>query len=136
MRPKFQLDMGTLMLAFTLFWSYTSFSQFMLVWIGNLPEEIPFYLKRSGTAGWWCVSAALMRVPLRAAVPAAAVPRHQAAPGPAAGGRGLPAGDLRGRRDLVDRADVPATASFPAWLMDIGAILGIGGVWGCSSSAS
>ena len=51
MRPKFQLDMGTLMLAFTLFWSYTSFSQFMLVWIGNLPEEIPFYLKRSVPAG-------------------------------------------------------------------------------------
>ena len=51
MRPKFQIDMGTLLLAFTLFWSYTSFSQFMLIWIGNLPEEIPFYLKRSGTGG-------------------------------------------------------------------------------------
>ena len=41
------------MLAFTLFWSYTSFSQFMLVWIGNLPEEIPFFLKRSSDGGWW-----------------------------------------------------------------------------------
>lgn len=60
MRPKFQLDMGTLMLAFTLFWSYTSFSQFMLVWIGNLPEEIPFFLKRSNHTGWWYVSAALI----------------------------------------------------------------------------
>src|SRR5262249_50317496 len=58
MRPKFQLDMGTLLLAFTLFWSYTSFSQFMLVWIGNLPEEIPFFLRRS-IGGWWWVSAAL-----------------------------------------------------------------------------
>jgi hypothetical protein len=59
MRPKFQLDMGTLLLAFTLFWSYTSFSQFMLIWIGNLPEEIPFYLKRSH-GGWWYVSAGLI----------------------------------------------------------------------------
>jgi hypothetical protein len=58
-RPKFQLDMGSLMLAFTLFWTYTSFSQMMLVWIGNLPEEIPFYLKRSD-GGWWYVSAGLI----------------------------------------------------------------------------
>ena len=65
MRPKFQLDMGSLMLAFTLFWSYTSFSQFMLVWIGNLPEEIPFFLNRSTpTHGfWWWVSAALCVLP-------------------------------------------------------------------------
>jgi hypothetical protein len=60
MRPKFQLDMGTLMLAFTLFWSYTSFSQMMLIWIGNLPEEIPYFLKRSNGTGWWWVSAALI----------------------------------------------------------------------------
>jgi hypothetical protein len=58
-RPKFQLDMGSLMLAFTLFWTYTSFSQMMLVWIGNLPEEIPFYLKRSD-GGWWYASAGLI----------------------------------------------------------------------------
>ncbi len=59
LRDKFQLDMGTLMLAFTLLWSYTSFSQYMLVWIGNLPEEIPFYLKRSD-GGWWWISAAMI----------------------------------------------------------------------------
>jgi hypothetical protein len=59
-RPKFQLDMGSMMLAFTLFWTYTSFSQLMLIWIGNLPEEIPFYLKRSDKDGWWWVSAALI----------------------------------------------------------------------------
>ena len=62
LRPKFQIDMGSFMLALTLFWTYTSFSQMMLVWIGNLPEEIPFYLKRSvPTYGfWWCVSAGLI----------------------------------------------------------------------------
>lgn len=60
LRQKFQLDMGTLMLAFTLFWSYTSFSQMMLIWIGNLPEEIPYYLKRSNATAWWWVSAGLI----------------------------------------------------------------------------
>ena len=59
LRDKFQLDMGTLMLAFTLLWSYTSFSQLMLVYIGNLPEEIPFYVKRSW-GGWWWVSFGLI----------------------------------------------------------------------------
>ncbi|MBX9622968.1 MAG: hypothetical protein K2X82_04055 [Gemmataceae bacterium] len=60
MRPKFQLDMGSLMLALTLFWAYTTFSQTMLIWIGNLPEEIPYYLKRSNDTGWWWVSAFLI----------------------------------------------------------------------------
>ena len=62
LRDKFQIDMGTLLLAFTLLWSYTSFSQMMLIWVGNLPEEIPFYLKRSmPTYGfWWIVSAGLI----------------------------------------------------------------------------
>ncbi len=58
-RTKFKLDMGTFLLALTLFWSYTSFSQMMLIWIGNLPEEIPYYLKRSA-GGWWYVSAFLI----------------------------------------------------------------------------
>lgn len=62
LRPKFQIDMGTLLLALTLFWSYTSFSQMMLIWAGNLPEEIPFFLKRSvPTYGfWWWISAGLI----------------------------------------------------------------------------
>ena len=32
----------------------------LIIWAGNLPEEIPFYLKRSGREGWWWVSAALI----------------------------------------------------------------------------
>lgn len=51
LRPKFQLDMGSFLLGLTMIWSYTSFAQFLLVWIGNLPEEIPFFLKR--TRGGW-----------------------------------------------------------------------------------
>jgi hypothetical protein len=45
-KDKFRLDMGSLMLGFAMVWSYASFSQFMLIWAGNLPEEITYYLKR------------------------------------------------------------------------------------------
>jgi hypothetical protein len=53
-----QLNLGSFLLAFTMFWSYTSFSQFMLIWVGNLPEEIPFFLRRT-RGGWEWVSIAL-----------------------------------------------------------------------------
>jgi hypothetical protein len=39
-------NVGKLMLAFTAFWAYIGFSQFMLIWIANLPEEIPFFTLR------------------------------------------------------------------------------------------
>jgi hypothetical protein len=53
-----QIDLGSFMLALTCFWTYVCFSQFMLVWIGNLPEEIPYYLKRT-RGGWEYVAYAL-----------------------------------------------------------------------------
>ncbi len=46
-------DLGKLMYAFVLLWAYFSVSQLIIIWSGNLPEEIPFYLRRfSGTWGW------------------------------------------------------------------------------------
>jgi hypothetical protein len=39
---------GNFMLGFTIFWSYVSFSPFLIIWNGNLPEEIGWYLHRSG----------------------------------------------------------------------------------------
>jgi len=39
-------DLGKLMYAFVLLWAYFSVSQLIIVWSGNLPEEIPFYLRR------------------------------------------------------------------------------------------
>lgn len=44
-------DWGKLMLAFTMLWAYLSFSQFIIIWSANLPEEIPWYLRRF-TNGW------------------------------------------------------------------------------------
>jgi hypothetical protein len=39
-------DYGKLLLAFVMLWAYLSFSQFLIIWGANLPEEIPWYLAR------------------------------------------------------------------------------------------
>ena len=44
-------NIGKLMLAFTCFWAYIGFSQFLLIWIAGLPEETPFYIMRFKPAG-------------------------------------------------------------------------------------
>ena len=44
-------DLGNLLLAFVMLWAYTSFCQYLIVWAGNLREEIPWYLRR--TRGGW-----------------------------------------------------------------------------------
>ena len=50
-------DLGKLMFAFVMLWAYFSVSQLIIVWSANLPEEIPFYLRRfSGTWGWVSVA--------------------------------------------------------------------------------
>ena len=47
--------MGNLMLAFTIFWAYIGFSQYMLIWYSNIPEETVYFLRRN-TASWWYLS--------------------------------------------------------------------------------
>lgn len=39
-------DLGKLMLTMVMIWAYFSFSQLLIIWSGNLPEEIPWYLER------------------------------------------------------------------------------------------
>lgn len=48
-------DYGTLLFAFVMLWAYLSYSQFLIIWSANLPEEIPYYLSRFG-AGWKTVA--------------------------------------------------------------------------------
>jgi hypothetical protein len=48
-------DLGNLMFAFVLLWAYVSFSQFFIIWSGNLPEEITWYMHR--LHGGWGVMA-------------------------------------------------------------------------------
>ena len=51
-------DWGKLTLAFVLLWAYFAFSQFLITWSGNLPEEIEWYLHRM-SHGWQYVGLAL-----------------------------------------------------------------------------
>jgi len=44
-------DYGNLLLAFVMLWGYTAFSQFLIIWSGNLPEENVWYLHRL-SHGW------------------------------------------------------------------------------------
>ncbi len=44
-------NLGNFLFAFVIFWAYIAFSQFMLTWIADLPEEAPWYLVRA--AGKW-----------------------------------------------------------------------------------
>jgi hypothetical protein len=44
-------DLGKLLLALVMLWSYFAFSQYLIIWSGNLPEEIGYYLER--THGIW-----------------------------------------------------------------------------------
>jgi hypothetical protein len=53
-------DYGKLLLTFVMLWAYLSFSQFLIIWAGNLPEEIPWYVER--VRGSWGAVAILLIV--------------------------------------------------------------------------
>ncbi len=52
-------DIGKFMFAFTVFWAYIAFSQYMLIWYGNIPEETEWFLKRQ-TGDWTAISLVLL----------------------------------------------------------------------------
>ncbi|MBI4041770.1 MAG: quinol:cytochrome C oxidoreductase [Deltaproteobacteria bacterium] len=52
-------DLGKLLYAINIFWAYIAFSQFMLMWYGNIPEETVFYADRNQSA-WPMVSMLLI----------------------------------------------------------------------------
>jgi hypothetical protein len=52
-------DLGKLMFAFVMLWTYFSVSQLLIIWSANLPEEVPFYLERLN-GPWRPVSIALL----------------------------------------------------------------------------
>jgi hypothetical protein len=52
-------DLGNLMLAFVMLWAYMMLCQYLIFWAGNLPDEIPWYLKRL-EGGWGGVAVFLL----------------------------------------------------------------------------
>jgi hypothetical protein len=125
--PSHFNDLGNLLLAFVMLWAYFSFSQWLIVWSANLPEEVIWYVRRT-QGGWQWIALALMvfhfavpffllllrgikrRVPALCAVAAAIVFMR-----------------------LVDlfwyTAPVFHSEHFHLHWMDIAAPLGLGGLW-------
>lgn len=68
-------NLGALLFAFSVFWAYIAFAQYMLIWYGNLPEEIVWYKNR--IEGRWLAVALLLAL-ARFVVPFAALATRRA----------------------------------------------------------
>src|ERR1043166_7355575 len=62
MRAKHWRDLGNLLLTFVMLWAYCAFSQYLLIWSGNLREEIEWYLPRKA-GGWVWIGPGLFSFP-------------------------------------------------------------------------
>jgi hypothetical protein len=59
LKPGIFNDLGNLLLAFVMLWAYMSFMQFLIIWSGNLPEEVVWYTRRLH-GGWQWVPIVLL----------------------------------------------------------------------------
>jgi hypothetical protein len=57
--PELVHDLGNLLLAFVMLWAYIAFTQFLIIWSGDLPEEVDWYLHRAH-GGWNWVAVVLV----------------------------------------------------------------------------
>jgi hypothetical protein len=58
-RPGVFRDLGNLLLTYVLMWAYLAFTQYLIIWAENLPDEISWYVTRVQT-GWLWVGSALI----------------------------------------------------------------------------
>jgi hypothetical protein len=59
-RPNHYQDLGSLLFAFVIFWAYMAFSQYLIIWSGDILEEIRWYEKRlHGGWGWLAIALVL-----------------------------------------------------------------------------
>ena len=56
--PQIYNDLGSLLLAFLMLWAYLAYFQYLLIWAGNLSDEIPWYVRRV-EGGWLWVAVGL-----------------------------------------------------------------------------
>jgi hypothetical protein len=120
-------DLGKLLFAFVMLWAYVNLSQFLIVWSGNLPEEIPWYIAR-WRGSWQAV--ALLLLLAHFALPfllllSRDVKRNAALLASVAGG--ILAMRLLDLYWLVGPELHEAGRAFH-WL-DLAATLGVGGIW-------
>ena len=122
-------DLGKLMLAFVMLWAYFSFSQFLIIYSANLPEEIPFYLERfHGGWGWLSVALAMLHFVLPFTLLLSADLKQNRRPIVAVAALVLAARaiDLIWHIGPMFHHDA---SRFPIHWMDVAAIVGLGGLW-------
>lgn len=124
-KPLHFRDLGNLMLAFVMLWAYTAFSEFLLIWYGNIKEEIPHFLLRQ-TGGWLAVSIAL--IVLHFFLPFFMLLMRSIKDRPST--IGIVAVVILVMRYIGTVWSVaPAYGRFTYTLWDIGSLLGVGGIW-------
>ncbi|HEY0404285.1 MAG TPA: hypothetical protein VGC89_01055 [Pyrinomonadaceae bacterium] len=65
LRPAHFHDLGKLLLAFVMMWAYFNFSQYLIIWSGNIPEETKWYLHRTrGGWGWIAIAVVIFHFAL------------------------------------------------------------------------
>jgi hypothetical protein len=121
-------DLGNLMLGFIMFWAYVHFSQFLIIWYGNLPEEVVWYVRR--IEGPWLLLA-LSLVLLHFVVPFAALLSRACKRNPTK----LSVVALMivvmhwiETVWMIEPAPHPEGTTTLAWL-DLGLTAGLGGIW-------
>jgi hypothetical protein len=125
--PALLRDVGNLLLAFVIFWAYVTFSEFLIIWSGNLPREISWYIHRR-QAGWPAVVLVLgiAQFVLPFALLLSRAAKHR--PRLLASMAGvILAANLLHIYWLIAPAYHPESAA-PHWL-DCAALLAIGGLW-------
>jgi hypothetical protein len=125
--PALWNDLGNLLLAFVMLWAYVVFSQFLLIWSGNLPEEISWYLARS--EGGWTMIAVCLAV-FNFVTPFMLLLSRDAKRNP---DRLRFVALLVAAMSFVHQFWLISPAFSPGWLwldwMDVAAVLGMGGLW-------
>lgn len=121
-------DLGKLLFAFVMLWAYVSYSQFLIIWSGNLPEEVPWYIHR--LHGGWQVLA-LMLVVFHFALPILLLLSRNTKKDPRL--LGTVASGLLFMR-LVDLywlvgPELHHGSGMPGYLLDVTALVGLGGLW-------
>jgi hypothetical protein len=118
-------DLGNLLLLFVMLWAYVSYSQYLIIYAGNIAEETPFYVHR--TEGHWkSVSFAL--IVLHFAVPFLLLISRRTKRSPQILA-GVALGLLLMRFVENFWIVAPNFPSLSAYWVDIAATVGIGGVW-------
>src|SRR5262249_36617469 len=120
-------DLGNLLLVFTMLWAYLSFSQYLIIYAGNMAEDIPFYVHRT-EGGWQHVALGL--IVLHFAVPFVVLITRRTKRSPRAP-RAAPLGSLFMHRVEIFWLVAPNFYghALPVHWVALPAPLGVGGLW-------